>query len=194
MSMAPLARRAEVWGGREIIVDRRARAAVAVVAFAAATAFGAQVAVPLTQVPVTLQLLFVVLSGVVLGPRLGAASMALYLAVGAAGAPIFSMGGSGLPWLMGPTGGYLIAMPAAAFAAGLVAGARREPLRVLLGLTAGVATVYVGGVAQLLLLTGQDVRAVIALGVTPFLFGDALKVGVAWVLSRLIRGTSLDRF
>ncbi|MFN2327253.1 MAG: biotin transporter BioY, partial [Gemmatimonadales bacterium] len=79
-----------------------------VAAFALATAFGAHVAVPLTPVPVTLQTLFVVLAGAMLGPRLGAASQIAYLGMGIAGLPVF-VGGFGLAYLAGPTGGYLLA-------------------------------------------------------------------------------------
>jgi len=170
------------WAFQEVIENRRARLAVGVVAFAVATAFGAQVAVllPWTPVPVTLQPLFVILAGVVLGPRLGALSMAAYVGVGALGAPVFANAGAGLPWLMGPTGGYLIAAPAAAFVAGAVAGSDRTPLRTLGGLTSGVVTMYVGGVSQLLMLTGQDLSAVLAIGVVPFLVGDVTKVLLAY--------------
>ena len=78
------------WGSRDVVVDRRARLGVGIVAFALAAVFGAQIAVPvpLTPVPITLQTLFVILAGVVLGPRAGAASMALYVGMGAPSAPM----------------------------------------------------------------------------------------------------------
>lgn len=203
--MIPIDRTAEHRTDLPLTVDGRARAAFGVVAFAVLTAVGAQVAVPITQVPLTLQLLFVLLAGVVLGPRLGAASMALYLAAGAAGAPVFAAGGAGLPWLLGPTGGYLLAMPAAAFVAGLLAGAERDAaggvgvsgaartLRRAAGLVLAVALIYVGGVSQLVLLGGLDVTAAVAAGVVPFLLGDALKVGIVLAGTSLIDLTSLGR-
>lgn len=157
--------------------SRRVRLAVGVVVFAVATAIGAQVAVrlPWTPVPVTFQPLFVILAGVVLGPRLGALSMASYVTVGALGAPVFSNGGAGLAWLLGPTGGYLLFAPLAAFVAGAVAG-RAGNVRLLAGLTLGVATMYVGGVSQLMLLTGQDLSAALAMGAAPFWVGDVTKI------------------
>lgn len=193
--MSTVAETLRTWAVREVVEDRRARAGIGILAFAMATAFGAQVAVPvpLTQVPMTLQVLFVILAGVVLGPWKGAAAMATYLAVGAAGAPIFAGGGAGIPWLLGPTGGYLVAMPAAAFLAGVVAGRDGHLVRVFLGLTLGVATIYVGGVTQLFLLTGQDVGALVAVGVLPFLVGDGTKILTALLLTRMIRSTSLGR-
>lgn len=188
---------------QEIVEDRRARAAIGVVAFAVATALGAQVAVwlPWTPVPVTLQPLFVILAGVLLGPRLGALSMGSYVTVGALGAPIFANGGAGLAWLMGPTGGYLMAAPVAAFVAGAIAGGvtagrpavrahglrLAADLRLLAGLALGVVTMYVGGVAQLVGVTGQSLATAMAAGVIPFLAGDATKVALAFFVVRSAR-------
>jgi biotin transport system substrate-specific component len=183
------------WAFQEVIEDRRTRLAVGVVAFALATAFGAQVAVhlPWTPVPVTLQPLLVILSGIALGPRLGALSMAAYVGVGAMGAPVFANGGAGLPWLLGPTGGYLLAAPAAAFVAGFVAGHEQSAARTLTGLTLGVVTMYVGGVSQLLALTGQSFGAVLAMGVVPFVVGDVTKILLAFFLVRSTKWTGVGR-
>jgi biotin transport system substrate-specific component len=182
------------WAAHEVVTDRRARAGIGMLAFVLATTFGAYVAVPLpvTHVPATLQALFVILAGVVLGPLPGAAAMATYVALGATGAPVYSMGGSGLPWLLGPTGGYLLAMPAAAFVAGLVAG-RDRGARLLVGLSLGLCTLYVGGLAQLYLLTRQGPGELFAAGVSPFLAGDVAKILVAFLLVRSLRSTTLGR-
>lgn len=188
---------------REVVEDRRARALLGVVAFAVATALSAQVAVwlPWTPVPVTLQPLFVILAGVLLGPRLGALSMGVYVAVGALGAPIFANGGAGLPWLMGPTGGYLLAAPVGAFVTGAVAESGTVAdggtvasraggdLRLLAGLALGVMTMYVGGVAQLAGVTGQSLAVAVAVGVVPFLIGDATKIALAFFVVRSARWT-----
>jgi biotin transport system substrate-specific component len=180
------------WAAQDAIVDRRARLAVGLIAFALATAFGAQIAVPVpfTPVPITLQTLFVILAGVVLGPRAGAASMALYVGAGALGAPVFSNGGAGLPWLLGPTGGYLLAYPASAFVTGWVAGRHGSALRTLAALSLGVLVQYAGGLAQLAALTGEPLGAVVAMGALPFLFGDAVKIALAAWLARGLRATS----
>jgi len=184
------------WAAHDVVSDPRARRAVALVAFVLATAFGAQVGVrlPWTQVPVTLQPLFVILAGVALGPRLGALAIATYVSIGATGAPVFSNGGGGLPWLLGPTGGYLLAMPAAAFVAGRVAGRHGGALRTLLGLTLGIATIYVGGISQLMVLTGGDLGSALAMGVVPFIIGDVTKILLAFSAAKLLRGTSFGRF
>jgi biotin transport system substrate-specific component len=175
--------------------DQRARFALGVVAFAVAAAFSAQVAVrlPWTPVPVTLQPLMVILAGVVLGPRLGALSMAAYVTVGALGAPVFSNGGAGLPWLLGPTGGYLLAAPAGAWVAGIVSGRGEHALRLIIGLTLGVVTMYVGGVAQLMAATGQGLPATMAAGVVPFLVGDVTKIALAFFAIFAVQTASKKR-
>lgn len=194
--MTSVSQTLKAWAVQDVVVSRPARAAIGVLAFALATTFGAQVAVPVpgTPVPITLQTLFVVLAGVVLGPRLGALSIAFYVALGAAGAPVFSNGGAGIPWLFGPTGGYLLAAPLAAAVAGQVAGRDPGLLRALAGLSLGVAAQYLGGVAQLGLLTGQPLATLLALGVLPFLIGDAAKVLTALGLVRMLRSTSFRDF
>ncbi len=194
--MSTIAGTVRAWIVRDVVVQPPARAAIGVFAFALAITFGAQVALPLpfTPVPITLQTLFVVLGGVVLGPRLGAVAAGAYVLVGAAGAPIFSYGGGGLAWLFGPTGGYLLAAPLAALVAGAVAGRARRPAATLSGLTLGVLTMYAGGAAQLYALTGEPLAGVLALGVLPFVAGDALKVAAAYWVVRGTRATSFRRF
>lgn len=187
--MSTVANTLKTWSSYEVVEGRRATSAIWLVAFVLAMVFGAQVAVPvpLTSVPMTLQVLFVILAGAVLGPWLGAAAMATYLAVGAAGMPVFSAGGAGLPWLLGPTGGYLVAMPAAAFLTGWVVGRGGSRVRLLAGLVVGVLVIYAGGISQLFILTRQGPAELLAMGVVPFLGVDATKVVVAFGLARVMR-------
>ncbi|MEX2180274.1 MAG: biotin transporter BioY [Gemmatimonadaceae bacterium] len=165
--------------------DRRF-ALLGTLGFALALAAGAQVAIPVpgTPVPITLQPMIVVLAGMVLGPTLGAVSMIAYLAAGAAGLPVFSpFGAPGVARLLGPTGGYLIAFPAAAFTAGFLA--RRFPSLVgrWIGATLGIAVLFVGGITQLAILTGS-LGVAIAQGITPFAAFDVVKALVAALLAR----------
>ena len=90
--------------------------------FATLTALGAQIAVrlPFSPVPATLQVLMVIVTGLALGSRRGFTSMVAYLTAGALGLPVFAGGNGGLVYLFGPTGGYLLAFPVAAFVAGRV--------------------------------------------------------------------------
>ena len=181
--------------GTEIVRSRPARRALAVVTFALLTALGAYVAVPLpgTPVPVTLQTLAVILAGALLGPRLGAASQLTYLAAGAAGLPVFSAGRAGLLPLLGPTGGYLLAFPLAAYVVGWVAGTGRAgTLRLALALAVGAATILAGGTAQLALLT-QEPGSTLALGLAPFLWGDMLEILSALLIADRLRSRTLGR-
>jgi biotin transport system substrate-specific component len=163
---------------------------VGVFGFATALAAAAQIAIPLpgTPVPLTLQPFVVVLSGMMLGPTLGAASMILYLAAGAVGLPVFAPGGApGVARLLGPTGGYLIAFPFAAYIAGFVATRMPTLAGRWAGAMAGMVAIFVGGLSQLTILTGS-VRAAIALGITPFAVLDVVKALVAALVARpLIR-------
>jgi biotin transport system substrate-specific component len=169
-------------------------------------AVAAQVSIPLpgTPVPMTLQPMAVLLVGGLLGARLGALSMILYLAMGAAGLPVFTPSPVLLPGigrLFGQTGGYLLAYPAAAFAVGWFADPGRQPgenhtragsilldpglppgvgtpwLRTVLGVVSGLLLIHLGGLAQLAILTG-DVSAAARFGTVPFLLGDLLKIAV----------------
>lgn len=158
---------------------------VGIIGFAAAVAAASQVAVPLpgTPVPFTLQPMLVILAGMWLGPIAGAASMVLYLALGAAGLPVFTpIGAPGVARFFGPTGGYLIAYPAAAFVAGtLVRRATGFGGRWLAGV-AGIVIIFAGGLAQLTLLNASVARAV-QLGVTPFAALDLVKAFIAAAIS-----------
>lgn len=155
-------------------------------------AAASQVAVPLpgTPVPMTLQPLAVLLVGGLLGPRLGALSLVGYLAMGAAGLPVFTPGGApGLARLFGPTGGYLLAYPFAAALVGAVAARGTWPALLAAPLL-GIAAVHAGGLSQLMLLTGSVDRAVAA-GVLPFVLGDLVKAALAALVLR--RGRSVTR-
>jgi biotin transport system substrate-specific component len=159
---------------------------VGVIGFAVTMALAAQIAIPIpgTPVPFTLQPLAVVLAGMMLGPVAGAASMVLYLLAGAVGLPVFSpIGAPGVLRLIGPTGGYLLAAPAAAAVAGLIA--KRFPAFAgrLVAAFLGIATLYLGGVAQLELLTGSLQRAA-AMGTVPFIAADLAKVVVAAIVTQ----------
>ena len=157
------------------------RRAAAVVLGATLVALAAQIAVPLpgTPVPFTLQPLAVLIVGGLLGPGLGAASLLCYLAAGAMGLPVFTpVGLPGIARLVGPTGGYLLAYPVAAFAVGRLAGDGTRLARLALALVAGLVLIHLGGLAQLLLITGS-IRTAARFGTLPFLLGDLIKLVLA---------------
>jgi biotin transport system substrate-specific component len=149
---------------------------------AAAVALAAQLAVPLpfSPVPMSLQGFAVLVVGGTLGGTAGAGALALYLIVGAFGAPVFAMGTGGVYKLLGPTGGYLLAFPFAAALVGRVA-VRGHFVRCLVACLLGTLVIHTGGLLQLLILHASLDRA-IQLGTAPFLTADILKAGVAAVL------------
>ena len=163
------------------VSDRPWILALWVIGFAAATALGAQVRIPLpfTPVPITLQTFVVLLAGLVLGPGWGAVSIGLYVGAGALGAPVFSAGGFGMTHLTGATGGYIIALPVSAYLAGWLSGKGTERIRVYVALLAAGLFVLVVGTFWLGLLFSRGLSAAAAIGFWPFLVGDLVKTVAA---------------
>lgn len=162
------------------------RRTVRIIAFVIFTAIGAQLAIrlPFTPVPVTMQTLFVVMAGITLGPRDGFYSMLAYLALGASGVPLFAGFNFGPVHLLGPTGGYLIAFPAAALIAGwLYSAFGRNRMAVFAGALCGSAFILGSGALYLALLLQLTFSQVLAIGVVPFALGEAVKAFVAAFLS-----------
>jgi len=161
--------------------------AVVVLFAAVLTIVAAQVSIPLpfTPVPFTLQPMVVLLAGAALGPRLGMTSQLLYLALGLAGLPVFAASPvlpQGFARLIGPTGGYLMSYPFAAFVAGYFAqrGFDRRYLTSVLAMAAGLSVVFAFGVAWLAFgLPHVGLSAAIASGLVPFIPADIIKVMIA---------------
>lgn len=166
---------------RESVPLTPALRATSVLFIAALTAAAAQISIPLpfTDVPFTFQPMVVLIGGLALGPRLAVASQVLYLAAGIAGLPVFAASTAlpqGAARLVGPTGGYLMAYPLAAFVAGYL-GARgfdRRYLTSFVAMLAGLAVVFAGGVLWLSLLVG--VQGALAAGFYPFVVADTFKL------------------
>jgi len=171
---------------------RGRRIALGIFGFAALTAVAARFGVPLpgTAVPMTLQPVAVLLAGAVLGSRAGAASQAAYLAAGALGLPVFAAGG-GAAYLLGPTGGYLLAFPVAAAVAGLWKPGSGRWVAGALYLAGALAVIHLGGIAWLTVVSGGTVAVGSAL--RPFLVGDALKVLLVLAILRLGPGALRGR-
>lgn len=141
----------------------------------------AQLSVPLpfTPVPLTLANFGVLAVGLALGSRGGFAALLLYLAEGAMGLPVFSGGAAGVAHLMGPTGGYLIAYPFAAFLAGWIAErGNRNFVRLAVAAVTAEIVVFAGGVGWLALLTHGTTEAM-RFALYPFVFAEVAKVMVA---------------
>lgn len=147
---------------------------------AAFVGLSAQIAIPLpfTPVPLTLQTFAVLLTGAALGSMRGALSMALYAVVGMVGVPWFAEGSSGYS---APSFGYILGFIVAAFIVGRIAehGATRSVARTAGLMIVGNLVIYAIGVTWLKFALGVDFATAIALGATPFLIGDAIKIAAA---------------
>ena len=165
--------------------------AIGILVAVAALALASQFALPLpgTPVPLTLQPLLVVLTGLVLGPVDAAMAMVLYLGLGAAGLPVFQpIGAPGIARLLGPTGGYLLAYPIAAAVAGWLGAGRESFATRALAAMAGILVMYVGGIAQLAVITGSLATAAL-IGALPFVAADAVKALIAAAIAGRFRFT-----
>ena len=161
--------------------------------FAALIAAGTFVAIPVGPVPIVLQNLFALLSGLILGPLLGSAAVGLYLLAGILSLPVFAGASGGIALFAGPTGGYLIGYLLAALTAGLIAGKPRSDrktslLRLIAAVAAGFLLVYVPGVAWLKISMELNWAKAIIAGFTPFIIGDTVKgVAAVFIAPRLRR-------
>lgn len=152
--------------------------------FAALTAVGALITIPLPWVPLTLQVLFTLLSGAVLGPRVGVLSQAAYVLMGVVGLPVFAGRGAGIQQLVGPTGGYLIGMVLAPWIVGRVLRGSASPGwgRSLSAMLLGLAVIHVAGIIVLSFHVGS-IFAAVTVDVV-FLPVDLLKALAALTIAR----------
>ncbi|MDR0455501.1 MAG: biotin transporter BioY [Treponema sp.] len=169
-------------------------ALVFIALFAALISAGAFIVIPIGPIPVVLQNLFTLLSGLVLGPVFGTAAVGLFIAAGLVGAPVFANNGSpmGIARIFGPTGGFLLGYLPGAFAAGLIMGFPRPgakaPLwRIICAAAAGVLVVYIPGLVRLKFFLNVDWRQTFIVGFFPFIIGDAVKGAIAGLISPRLR-------
>lgn len=166
---------------------------VLVALFAALTAIGAWIEIPIKPVPVTFQVFFVLLAGAVLGGTLGALSQIIYVLLGAFGLPVFAGGASGFGWLIGPTGGYLFGFILAAYLIGkLVENWKESSYFVLLVIMLfGVGIIYLLGFIQLAIVAKMTLSKAFLFGVLPFIGIDLIKAIVAAVVAQRLKATGL---
>ncbi|MEZ6241590.1 MAG: biotin transporter BioY [Phycisphaerales bacterium] len=163
------------------------------------TSLAAQIAIPLPPdgVPLTLQTLAVVLAALCLGPRLGIASMVLYLLVGMVGAGIFADGSAGLAVLMGQTGGYLVGFVACQPVITTIIRRKDGSVRgwgaMVLGVLAGHLVIFAFGVPWLAYVRGFTPLRALEGGFFPYIPGMLLKTGIAVVLGRLAAPWAMRR-
>jgi len=154
--------------------------------FAALTAVGAQIEIPHQPIPFTLQTFFVLLSGAVLGKRNGAISMTVYLLSGVAGLPVFSGWSFGMAKIIGPTGGYLLSFPVAAFAVGYLLQQQSHYFRSVLSMFVGLFIIFTLGTLHLNLVYFHNWPESISAGFLIFSWWDGVKlIAAAAIVSQI---------
>lgn len=169
--------------------------------FAALTALGAFLQIPVKPVAVTLQFLFTAMAGILLGRRYGALSQLVYVALGLVGLPIFTSGG-GPGYVFQPSFGFLLGLIPCAWVIGYLSRKRDGALWLAVSCFAGLAVLYLVGIPYMAVILNaylgksMDLKAILMAGMVPFLPGDALKIAVAAAVCPVLRRRlcSFDEF
>lgn len=176
-------------------VRSRTRSLVVAALFAAMIAVSALIAIPVGEVPFTLQTLVIVLVALVLPPEAAFAAVGTYVLAGAVGMPVFAGGKAGLAVLAGPTGGFLLGFALGALAGAAVRTLLRDRVAVVVADGAAAAAVlsitYAAGWAQLAAVTGMSGAEAFAAGVAPFVVIDAMKAAGAVAIATPLRRLGL---
>lgn len=152
--------------------------------FAGLTVAGANIAIPLSPVPITLQTLFVLLAGASIGRGWGALSQAFYVGGGIVGLPFFAGGAAGLAVLAGPTGGYLAAFLVAPVVVGAMLRRSSRLAWQVAAFTAGTVVIFAFGVGYLALSYTHDLGEALMVGLVPFIPGAIFKIAAALSIHR----------
>lgn len=160
----------------------RIRSMVYASLFSSLTAASSIFVIPLGPVPITLQVLFVLLSGGLLGPAWGVVSMILYILMGLIGLPVFSGGRAGIGHILGPTGGYLVGFVFSSFIAGLLTRSKRSLPIIFFGMMVSLLAIYCPGILWLSITARLPISKALAVGLIPFIPGDILKAIIASIV------------
>jgi len=166
--------------------------------FTALTAVLSQISVPLpfSPVPITLQTFAVYLTGIILGSRRGVVALLVYTLIGLFGLPVFSQGKSGLPTLVGPTGGYIFGFILAVYIIGKIIE-RSDNIsffRSLWALIFGVLIIYTLGVVQLQVILGLSFKEALVMGALPYLILELVKTIIGAYLGCNVRKAMQNAF
>jgi len=156
--------------------------------FAGLTYVGASIRIPLQPVPITLQTLFVLLSGAILGRHFGSLSQMMYVGLGALGLPIFAGSLAGFGIIAGPTGGYLIGFLVAPVVVGFLIDRRHQVWWNAVVFFSGSLIILSLGVLHLTVFYTHDLLTSLQVGYFPFIPGDILKIVAAVSIYRSYRG------
>jgi biotin transport system substrate-specific component len=167
--------------------------------FAALIVAGAHIAFPIGPIPISMQNLFILLSGLVLGPVMGSVAVGLYLLAGILNIPVFALGGGGMARFAGPAGGYFIGYLLAALTVGLIAGRPKADIsvktsqtRIIIAVITALLVSYIPGLIWLKIRMNLDWAKTFLTGFVPFIIGDTLKGIAAVLIASRIRRIAAD--
>ena len=171
---------------KELITDKKVVSLLGILTFTILTWFGAYIYIPLRQtpVPITMQTLFVFLSGAILGRKLGVLSQVLYIALGAVGMPFFASGSFGILHLFGPTGGYIAGFVVANYIIGKMLSRSDSYISIMAAFSAAAFVIFILGSSWLAFGLGFGIERAIYLGVLPFIPGCVLKIIIAGIITK----------
>lgn len=171
---------------KELVTNRAVISFTGIAIFILLTWLGAYIYIPLqgTPVPITMQTLFVFLSGALLGRKSGPLSQAAYTLLGLTGMPIFIAGGFGILHLLGPTGGYILGFTAASYIIGRILSRQDNIISIITAFTAGAAVIFTLGAGWLAFGLGLGIKKALYAGVLPFLPGCLIKMAIATVITK----------
>lgn len=158
--------------------------------FTAIVAVCAQVSIPIGPVPFTLQVLAIFLASLVLPPKYAFLSLLVYDLLGAVGVPVFAGFTGGLSKFVGPTGGYLMAFPIAAFVTSYIntkKPIKNEAANASVALILGLAIIYILGFLYLSWAAHMTLKKAFVAGVLPFIIPDIIKLAIAYLIARAIK-------
>ncbi len=158
--------------------------------FALLTVITAQISIPVSPVPFTLQTVAVVLAGALLGAKKGALSQVVYLMLGVLGLPVFAMSADatvGIARLIGPTGGYLLAFPVAAYITGLIIEKHNSSTSQLVSIIAGNVLILLSGVAFLNTFYINDLGQAALFGAGIFSVWSVVKIALTYALYKAVK-------
>ncbi len=156
--------------------------------FVALIACGAFIAIPIGPVPIVLQNMFVLLAALILGPAWGLACVGIYLLIGLAGLPVFAGGTAGVGKLFGPTGGYLLGYLPTVYVTAVISKAMKRTMPGdIIAMVTGSIILYAAGVPWLKYAFAMSWDKAMAVGMLPFLPGNAVKIIAAALIAKKIR-------
>ncbi|MEG8947161.1 biotin transporter BioY [Rosettibacter firmus] len=170
------------------IIDKiKSREILGIISFSLLMSISAQIIIPVQPVPFTLQTMIVLLSGAFLGSRNGFISQIIYLFMGILGLPVFAGFSSGIFKLFGPTGGYLLSFPFAAFLVGYLVEKKNSNLILLMSFILGELIILLGGASYLNLFFNGNLKQTLFHGVFIFSLWDIIKIIAAFSIYKALK-------